>query len=263
MFVLKKLIAQLLFPVPLCFEVLIVGIVLMFFSRRQRLGKYIVLSGILLFVFFCYSYPVAKIFIKRLEYKYPPLLSTKSADETAWNITSGVKWIVILAGGHISDHEVPVTSRVSEETLVRLVEGIRLHRLFPESRIVLSGGRVFDPVSGAETMAELAMSLGVKKEDLVLQSESKDTHDEAKFVKPIIGNDTFILVTSANHMTRAMGMFEKSGMSPIPAPAGHTILKSQGTVPADFFPSSYGIDKAEQVFYEYLGILWALLRGQI
>ncbi|MCF6147413.1 MAG: hypothetical protein E3K37_02020 [Candidatus Kuenenia sp.] len=143
MLVLKKLIAQLLFPVPLCFEVLIVGMVLMFFSRRQKLGKYIVLSGILLFAFFSYSYPVSKIFIKRLEYKYPPLFSTQSSGETAWNITQGVKWIVVLAGGHFSDHEVPITSRVSEETLVRLIEGIRLHRLLPESRIVLSGGEGF------------------------------------------------------------------------------------------------------------------------
>ncbi|MCF6147412.1 MAG: DUF218 domain-containing protein [Candidatus Kuenenia sp.] len=110
-------------------------------------------------------------------------------------------------------------------------------------------------------MAELAMALGVKKEELILQSKSKDTHDEARFVKPIVGNDTFILVTSANHIARAMGMFKKLGMNPVPAPAGHTILKSQETSPGKFFPSSYGFDKAEQVFYEYLGILWAMLRG--
>ncbi len=263
MLTLKKLIAQLLFPVPLCLEILIVGAVLMFFSRKQKRGKYIVLSGILLFAFFCYSSPVSKVFIRRLEYKYPPLLSIQSSDDTRGAIVPEVKWIVVLAGGHTSDPDIPITSRVSGETLVRLAEGIRLHRLVPESRIVLSGGRVFDPVSGAEAMAELAMALGVEEKSLILQAESRDTHDEAKFVKPIVGNDHFILVTSANHMVRAMGMFRKSGMSPIPAPAGHTILKSQTTAPGDFFPSSHGFDKAEQVFYEYLGILWALLRGQI
>ncbi len=39
-------------------------------------------------------------------------------------------------------------------------------------------------------------------------------------------------------------------------------MKSQTTAPGDFFPSSHGFDKAEQVFYEYLGILWTLLRGR-
>ncbi len=73
-------------------------------------------------------------------------------------------------------------------------------------------------------MAELAMELGVEDESLILQSESKDTHDEAKFVKPIVENDHFILVTSANHMARAMGMLKKSGRSPIPAPAGHALF---------------------------------------
>ena len=87
-------------------------------------------------------------------------------------------------------------------------------------------------------MAEVAKALGVKQEDLILESESNDTINEARLIKSIVGNDTFILVTSASHMPRSMGMFKKLGMQPIPAPTGYSIVRSQSISPGDFFPSS-------------------------
>ena len=112
-------------------------------------------------------------------------------------------------------------------------------------------------------MAAVAKALGVKQEDLVLESESKDTIDEARIIKSIVGNDKFILVTSASHMPRSMGMFKKLGMQPIPAPTGYMVKEKQGISPGDFFPGSDGLRRTEGVIYEYLGLLWAKLRGQI
>ena len=119
------------------------------------------------------------------------------------------------------------------------------------------------PFPVQETMAEVAKSIGVKQEDLILESESKDTIDEARVIKSIVGNDKFILVTSASHMPRSMGMFKKLGMHPIPAPTDYSVVRSQSIGPSAFFPGSGGLRKAEGVIYEYLGIIWAKLRGQI
>lgn len=52
-------------------------------------------------------------------------------------------------------------------------------------------------------------------------------------------------------------------MNPIPAPTRYHVKKIQKITPAKFFPSAKGIDKMERVVYEYLGIAWARLRGQI
>ncbi len=52
-------------------------------------------------------------------------------------------------------------------------------------------------------------------------------------------------------------------MNPIPAPIGHKITERQKITPAIFFPSAGQIEKIERAFYEYLGLVWAKLRGQI
>ena len=262
MFILKKFIGQLFFPVPLCLEILIAGLLLLLFTRKQKAGKIIISVGVILLTFL--SYPaLSNTFLRRLECQYPPFIPTVTSDFVPGEAVPQIRWIVVLGGGHISDPKIPITSQLAGASLVRLTEGIRLHNLMPGSKLVLSEGKVFDSVSGAETMAEVAKALGVKQEDLILESESKDTIDEARIIKSIVGNDKFILVTSASHMPRSMGMFKKLGIQPIPAPTGYIMKEKQGISPGDFFPSSDELRKAEGVIYEYLGLIWAKLRGQI
>ncbi len=262
MFILKKIIGQLFFPVPLCLEILIAGLLLLLFTRKQKAGKIIISVGVILFTLL--SYPaLSNTFLRRLECQYPPFIPTTTSDFVPGEAVPQIGWIVVLGGGHISDPKIPITSQLSGASLVRLTEAIRLHNLMPGSKLILSEGKVFDSVSGAETMAEVAKALGVKEEDLILESESKDTVDEARIIKSIVGNDKFILVTSASHMPRSMGMFRKFGMDPIAAPTDYTVKEKQGISPGDFFPGYGGFRKAEGVIYEYLGIIWAKLRGQI
>lgn len=154
-----------------------------------------------------------------LERQYLPPGITATSDTTAGSdVIPSVKWIVVLGGGHTSDPNIPVTSQISDASLVRLIEGVRLHNKIPGSKLVLSGGKVFDAVAESETLEKIAMSIGVKQEDIILESRSKDTADQAQLIKPIVGNDDFILVTSAVHMPRSMAMFKKLGMHPIPPP---------------------------------------------
>lgn len=190
-----------------------------------------------------------------LEYKYPPILD-------AQNIRT-VKWIVVLGGGHTSDPKLPVTSQIGKASLSRLVEGIRLHRELPQSKLILSGGSTFDPVPNARILAEVAVAIGVKRDSLILEEVSRDTEDEARLIRGVVGKERFILVTSASHMPRSMALFKKLGMDPIPAPADHQVKRSHGISPGMFYPSAGNIEKAERAFYEYLGLAWAKLRGVI
>jgi uncharacterized SAM-binding protein YcdF (DUF218 family) len=262
MFVLKKIIAQILYPIPLCLETLIAGLFLLLFTRKQRIGKSIVTAGVILFAILS-SMSVPKMLLRPLERQYLPLNITTPSDTSSGGVTPSVKWIVVLGGGHTTDQEIPVTSQVSDESLVRLIEGVRLHNKIPGSKLILSGGKVFDAISDAEVMGEIAMGIGVKQEDIVLESSSKDTEEQAQLIEPIVGNDEFILVTSAVHMPRSIALFRKLGMHPIPAPTGHLVKESQGINPLLFFPDAYGFSKVESAFHEYLGLVWAKLRGKI
>ena len=145
----------------------------------------------------------------------------------------------------------------------RLIEGIRLHRALPGSTLVLSGGAVFDPVPGAEAMAKMAQLLGVDTTALLLESASRDTAEHARLLQPVIGRDSFVLVTSAYHMLRAVPLFEKRGMNPLPAPTAHRILGSHGFHPSNLFPGVGGFSTARLVMHEYVGLAWAKVRGDI
>ena len=112
-------------------------------------------------------------------------------------------------------------------------------------------------------MARVAREMGVPESDIILETKSRDTKDEALFIKPIVGNELFVLVTTASHIPRSMALFNKLGMNPIPSPIGHSVKDVQGLSHYSFFPSPGNIQKTELAIHEYLGMTWAKLRGQM
>ena len=151
--------------------------------------------------------------------------------------------------------------QIGSSSLARLIEGIRIHHELPGSTLLLSGGAVFDPVPEAETMAAVARMLGVSPDDLVLESQSKDTGQQAQFLQAIIRNDRCVLVSSAIHMPRAMLVFEQKGLRPIPAPTDFGDWMRKETNPYRFFPRAGELRKVETAVHEYLGLLWAKVTG--
>ncbi|MBW2594679.1 MAG: YdcF family protein [Deltaproteobacteria bacterium] len=246
----KKIIAPLFYPLSLCLGFLLVSIFLLCFTRRRRTGKLMVCLGFVLLALFSYA-PLPDIALESLECRYAPLVDVSQF--------SDVKWVVVLGGGHNSDSKFPATLQLSESSLSRLVEGVRIHGLLPESCLVLSGGAVFDPVSEAEVMARAAGVMGVGGDGIVLEELSRDTGDQARLVHEIVGDERFILVTSASHMPRSMVLFRKSGMEPIPAPTDYRVKKRQRLSPGVFFPNAGNLRKMEMVFHEYLGLCWTAL----
>jgi uncharacterized SAM-binding protein YcdF (DUF218 family) len=261
MFEFKKIVGPLLSPLPVCLELLIVGVLVLWFTRRQRLGRNLVtLAGILLALLG--SEEFSGRLIHTLEGQYPPLTMASIQSKLTEVGDTSIPWIVVLAGGVTPDPSLPIQLQISHDSRVRLLEGIRLYHMIPGSKLVLSGGIGFQLVSEATVLSRFAQTLGVKKDDMVLETRSRDSKDHPLNVGLIVKNDPFILVTSASHMPRAFRLFAKHGMAPIPAPAGQWKPKKY-VWPEYYFPGSKGARLAEIAFHEYLGLGWAWMRGQI
>jgi len=252
MYFFKKIIARFFYPLPLCLLMLISGTLLLWLSKKKRTAKFFITAGTVLLLIFSYGLP-SNILLKPLESKYPPIHKVQSKK---------VKWIVVLGGKVVPDPNVPVTSQVAETSLHRLLEAIRLHKELPSSKIILTGGSFPPEVPASEVMAHLVQVIGLSRSVLVLETESRDTKDQARFVKEIVKNEKFFLVTSASHMPRSVALFEKLGMSPIPAPTNHLVMKSPNRHFFPPLPSSYNLYKARIAIHEYIGLVWARLRGQ-
>ncbi|HEX8558172.1 MAG TPA: ElyC/SanA/YdcF family protein [Pyrinomonadaceae bacterium] len=254
MFLFKKLVAPFLMPVPVCLALLLAGLALLWFTRRQRAGRWLATAGALMLLLFGYGFGSGRV-LRSLERAHAPADAASAAGR--------VRWVVVLGGGSSADRALPPEARLSEASLARLIEGIRLQRQLPGSRLLLSGGSVFGSDADAGTMRALAVGLGVDPAALVLDAESPDTETQARVVRAQVGEEEFFLVTSASHMRRSLALFRRAGANPLPAPT-HFIARDNAEVsPGDFFPTSGGLRGAETVAYEYLGLAWAKLRGKV
>src|SRR5215212_810242 len=249
MFLFKKLVAPFLMPVPFCLALILLGLALLWLTRRQRAGKWLATAGALLLLLLGYGF-VSSRALAGLERRYAPAADVSAA-------AGRVRWVVVLGGGSSADEGLPAVLRLSEGSLARLVEGVRLHRQLPGSRLLLSGGAVFGSDADSETMRALAVELGVDPAALDLDPDSPDTETQAEVVRARVGGEEFYLVTSASHMTRALALFRKVGTNPSPAPTHFLTQRGRGLAPSDFFPSAGGLRCAEAAAYEYLGLAWA------
>lgn len=257
-FALKKAIAPFFMPLPMITLVLVIGLLLLWLTRRKTAGKIIITLGVVL-LYGVSTNLIPDILIRPLENRYPPLRVHGASTALLQNIA----YIVVLGGGHVYNPKLPLTGQIGGEELARLVEGIGLHRHLPDSRLVLTGSAVDDPVPEAEMMAGVAEFLGVAPDEMILDVRSEDTKDEAVDVRRIVGEKPFILVTSAEHMPRAMALFYRQGMQPIPAPTVYQVKTPPDRQQFSPVPKARNIDVTDHAIHEYLGILWAWLRGQI
>ncbi len=253
---LVKIVSRLFFPVPVICELLLAGVVLLWFTRRQKAGKVLVTIGTALLLVLGTGW-VPGFFLRTLEQRYPPLeLSSLPAEVTQ---SANGAFIVVLGSGYSADRRVDLNSHLSQDALARLLEGVQTCRKVESCKLVLSGG----PPAAAQTMRDVALSLGTPQQEIILEEKSRNTEQEARFIKPMVGSTPFILVTSASHMPRAMGLFRKLGMQPIAAPTDYIAKRGGSVVPDGIYPGSFGLFEAERLVYECLGIAWEKLRGQI
>jgi len=263
MFALKKLLSAVLQPYPVLLAVMLAGLIILCFTKRQRIAKILLAGGLALLALLSLD-PVARAIVRPLETTYPPFLA--GATQASANLPDGSpapRWVVVLGGGHAESHSLAPGDRLSSASLVRLAEGIRLQRLLAGSKLVLSGGGSTESTD-AQLLAAAATGLGTPEDRTILESQSWDTIDEVRALRAILGTDRFVLVTSATHLPRAMIMFEKAGMNPLPAPTDYLAIDEPWT----FYHLLGCIPHAnpgvliERAVHEYLGVAWAKLRGQ-
>lgn len=259
MFLLKKFIATMVMPLPLTLALIGAGAALLLFTKRSGAGKTLVAAGWLILLVLSYN-RAGDALVGSLERAYPPVAPGETAG-VAHDLL-GVRRIVVLGGGNTNDPGLPSTSEVSGPSLVRLCEGIRLHRMIPGSILVLSGGSGFDTSTDASAMRRVAIGLGVPAQEIETEGDSKDTDDQARILAPRLRGERFLLVTSASHMPRAMALFTKLGARPVAAPTDYLIRPSEPFRPSRLFPTVEGLRKSEIVVYESLGRLWSFLRGK-
>jgi uncharacterized SAM-binding protein YcdF (DUF218 family) len=247
MFILKKILSRLIFPISLVIGILLIG--LLWPKKRKKF----LLLGIGTLYLFSFS-PFSYFLIRPLESRHPPLAES--------SLQKDIKWVVVLGAGVRESKGLTPEDRLNDASLKRLLEGLRICRHLPKAQLILSGGDYEGNVSLAKVMKEVALKLDLHPSRVLLEESSWDTRDQAIFLKKQLGTDPFYLVTSASHMTRSMALFQKVGTKPIAAPTEFQGLWESLSLLV-FFPQSKALMNTERAFYEYYGILWGWIKGYL
>ncbi|AOV96587.1 hypothetical protein A9798_06225 [Edwardsiella hoshinae] len=251
LFALKKFIGSLLLPLPFLLSLCALGLALLWFSRHQRMGKVLV-SLAWLGIFLLSLQPLADRLLVPLESAYPTLNQGQQA-----------RYVVVLGGGYTYNPQWAPSSNLINNSLARVTEGVRQLTLNPQAQLILTGAAAQgNRHSSAAVAAQVARSLGVAQQRIIVLDSPRDTAQEAQAVAARVGNARVILVTSANHLPRALRFFHHQGLDPIPAPANQLAITSPLNPWERWVPSPLYLGHSERAWYETLGRLWQGLLGQ-
>lgn len=250
-FLTKKILGTVLMPTPLIVIVLALGCLILLFTRCRRTGEFFVLLGTVALLLFSTPF-VPNLMLSHLEDQYRPLIKPPRSIST----------IVVLGGGVRIRANAPPNTQLGAASLSRLLEGIRLYRSIKRqggfANLFLSGGYAYGKFSTPHTMQNTAVMLGITPGNIMLEPGSKNTFQEALYLKKALGKQRFIVVTSAAHMPRTMLLFKKQGLRPIPAPTQFVAGKKTKSI-VRFIPKAINLVNADVAMHEYLGIWWAKL----
>lgn len=215
MFVFSKLVGIVINP-GFWIPALLVLATALLWTRRQRLGRWL-LTATVTIVILCTVLPIGQALNEVLEDRFPPVRS----------LPAHVDGIVVLGGAvnQLTTHYrgQPALNDAAE----RMTEFVALARRHPEARLVYTGGSgsLFDPDIKETEVARLFFAqMGLDVSRIVFEDRSRNTWENALFtyrlMRPKKG-ETWVLITSAQHMPRSVGAFRQAGWNPLPYPVDY------------------------------------------
>jgi uncharacterized SAM-binding protein YcdF (DUF218 family) len=226
-------------------------------SRYRRLGRRL-LAGAMIALLICGYLPIGKPLLLPLETRFPPWIA---ADEEPAGI-------IVLGGGIDPEMSAAHSSPALTAAGVRIVVAAALARQYPQARMVYAGGSanlINNEATEAEAAATVLESLGLTSDRLRIERQSRNTQENVDFAKAIANpqpGERWLLVTSAFHMPRSIGLFRKAGFSVQPYPVDwKTRGWSDALTPNEDFLS--GLVLTNLAVHEWLGLVAYRLTGRI
>jgi uncharacterized SAM-binding protein YcdF (DUF218 family) len=256
-FLLSKIGWLLITPSNLLALALLVGFGLMRWTKFKTIGRRLAIAaGVVLAA--VAILPIGPWMERGLERRFPVWSGCTGAQ------AQPVAGIILLGGGLQS---IRVGGHV-EEMLNDAADRIRyagtLARRYPDIPVLISGGQVFTRPgmrSEAEAMSDMLVELGVARDRIRLESGSRTTAENAALARTLAAGTKgpWLLVTSAYHMPRAMGVFRKAGVPVIAAP---TDWHDDDNAPWLLFRVADQFNKFDFTAHEYAGLIGYWLGGK-
>jgi Uncharacterized conserved protein len=223
-FVLSKTLSFFLDPANILFFALVGGVGLMW-TKYKRLAQLWLTATVLLIVFLTVV-PVGRFLINVLENRF----------EAVRTLPTDVEGIIVLGG--VVDQFLSQNRRVTaiNSAVERLTAFADLADRYPDAKLVFTGGSgvlTDQSLKEADFAAPVLLRMGVTLDRVIFESQSRNTAENASMSRKIVAparRGTWVLVTSAFHMPRAVGVFRKNGWQVFPYPVDYTTHREAGPI---------------------------------
>ena len=252
---LSKTLGVMLLPTNFLIGVGLFGAILLA-TRFTSLGRKLLIASVVLLAICGFS-PLGKLVLYPLESRFPP-----------WDAARGAPDGIVVLGGSIDPdlsaaHGLPVFKGAVD----RVIAVAALAHRYPNARIIFSGGSG-NLISGDAREADYASavfeSLGVPKQHLTMERRSRNTQENAEFSKMIAApksGERWLLVTSAYHMPRSVGLFRKAGFAVEPYPVDWRVGGRADILTLSSL-SSEGLDRVDTGIREWMGLAAYWISGK-
>lgn len=180
--------------------------------------------------------------------------------------------VAIVLGGY-SFYEGEVGRIDFHSNADRLLTPLELYAQGHIEKILLSGGSssLFrQGFSQQEMVQRYLYDLGLPLSDVLLERNSRNTHENATMTMALLDSlyterPRLLLVTSAMHMRRSLGCFEKVGLDVVPLPVDHgsTSFREKLTLANLFIPNAEALAGWNYLLHEVVGYLTYAAMGYL
>ncbi len=177
-----------------------------------------------------------------------------------------VDGIIVLGGSVIPDLSVEWQQLETNQFHERLSSFIQLAQLYPDARLVFSGGNAStdeDKPTEAQIAETYFLKSGISPERLLIENKARNTAENVSYSRQLASpqsNETWLMITTAYHMPRSMGVFCQQNWTVIPYPVDHQTLPSK-----IYQPGFSLIEHANHLVlasHEWLGLLYYYISGK-
>jgi uncharacterized SAM-binding protein YcdF (DUF218 family) len=230
------------------------GILLMN-TRFRRFGQGLVIGAVLLLVVVGIA-PVGNALMLPLEERFPK-----------WDPKRGSPHGIVVLGGAVSPDVSAARNDIAlNEAAERMTAVAKLARDHPSARIVFTGGsgRLFGGATEADFATDLFESFGIPRDRVVREKRARNTVENAVFTKALVQPkpaERWLLVTSAHHMPRSIGIFRKAGF-PVEAHPVDFRTRGAADLTEPFGSLAGGLARTDTAVREWAGLIVYWLTGR-
>jgi uncharacterized SAM-binding protein YcdF (DUF218 family) len=235
--------------------------VLNLWRKRRETRRRLLVLVVPLFALTLMSIPAAGYLAQgTLEWQYPALD----------HLPDDAEAIVVLGGWILPADEARTQFLPGSDSLYRCLHAARLYRQKAGGGIpvLVCGGKVDPSEPGppvAEPMADFLRGQGVREDDLLLEVQSRSTHENAVEARRLLearGIRRIVLVTDGCHMVRSERCFRKQGFEVLASPCGRQPAALEITL-FTFLPDVHVPPLWGHVCHEWVGLVWYWVQGRI